>query len=333
MTSSKVKFLLMTFFLLMGCNPSAGVEEPGSSSVRAAGVHVPSTATLVLLESPRPSALSVTPPPSAPATISQLVLIPPAAATPSLTAALVLAATQPATVAPLASTPGPTPTPTLWPTVTRQRLPAETAAALQPCPQRAVPDDLLILVTQQFSLPASYVPTDLVSLQDHFSDSVTVGIENQVRQIILEPLRQIIDAMYAAGLKPSILSGYRSYDVQYLAWKWWNSQYPERVAIMSARAGYSEHQLGTTVDFGSPEIDHLFHIDFANTQEGLWLRDNAHLYGFTMSYPANAYESTGFKYEPWHFRYVGVDMSIQLHESGQILTQWQLEHLPSPCVP
>ena len=90
--------------------------------------------------------------------------------------------------------------------------------------------------------------------------------------LLLDPLRQIIDAMHAAGLKPSILSGYRSYDVQYLAWKWWNSQYPERVAIMSARAGYSEHQLGTTVDFGSPEIDHLFHVDFANTQEGLWLR-------------------------------------------------------------
>ena len=231
------------------------------------------------------------------------------------------------------TTPLPTPTPTLWPTVTRQVLPPEIAGGLLPCSQRAVPDELLLLVTQQFALPESYAPTDLVPLDDYFGDSVTVGIENQVRQIILAPLQQIIDAMYAAGLKPSILSGYRSYDVQYLAWKWWNSQYPERVAIMSARAGYSEHQLGTTVDFGSPEIDHLFHVDFANTQEGLWLRNNAHLYGFTMSYPANSYVITGFKYEPWHFRYVGVELATQLYASGQILTQWQLEHLPPPCIP
>lgn len=222
---------------------------------------------------------------------------------------------------------------TVWPTVTRQILPGEVVAGLLPCSQRVVEDSLLIVVTQQFSLPRSYVPPDLAPLSDTFPAGVTQGIESSVRLVILEPLQRMIADMQAAGMGPSILSGYRSYDEQYLAWKWWNSQYPDRVAIMSARAGYSEHQLGTTVDFGSPALNHLFHVDFAGTAEGVWLAENAHRYGFTMSYPANSYEITGFKYEPWHFRYVGAALSAQLHDHGQILTQWQLANLPPPCIP
>lgn len=340
MTTVIARFVVLAFIFLFGCTPvtrddaadSAGQSQPAVGGT-ATSTPVPPGAT--------PSLPTTLPPNTAEATPAHVAADPASASTPvgfQTTASLTPDPPTPtitpaSTSAESLSTPGPTPTPTLWPTVTRQVLPPEIAGGLLPCSQRAVPDDLSVLVTQQFALPETYAPADLVSLDDHFSDSVTVGIENQVRQIILDPLRQIIDAMHAAGLKPSILSGYRSYDVQYLAWKWWNSQYPERVAIMSARAGYSEHQLGTTVDFGSPEIDHLFHVDFANTQEGLWLRDNAHLYGFTMSYPANSYAITGFKYEPWHFRYVGIELATQLYASGQILTQWQLEHLPPPCIP
>lgn len=224
-------------------------------------------------------------------------------------------------------------TPAIWPTVTRQVLPPAVAASLSPCPERTVSDDLLVVVTQQFGLPRSFVPADLVPVSEYFSEGVTVGIESSVREAIITPLRELIEAMHAAGLAPSILSGYRSYDEQYLAWKWWNSQYPERVAIMSARAGYSEHQLGTTVDFGSPALDHLFHVDFAGTPEGLWLVENAHRFGFTMSYPADTTAITGFKYEPWHFRYVGVELSTELRSTGQILTEWQLANMPPPCIP
>lgn len=194
-------------------------------------------------------------------------------------------------------------------------------------------DDPLIFISQQFGLPKSYTPPDLVLLSEYFSAGITLGLANQVRLSIIEPLGQLINAMYAAGLKPSIISGYRSYNEQYLAWKWWNSQYPERVAIMSARPGHSEHQLGTTVDLGSPALDHLFHVDFADTPEGIWLRDNAHLYGFTMSYPADSYMVTGFKYEPWHYRYVGTDLSEHLQTTGQNFTEWQIENISPPCIP
>ena len=232
-------------------------------------------------------------------------------------------------------TPSPTtePTATYWPTVTRQILPADQAAGLVSCAQRPVTDDLLTIVTQQFTLPQNYTPSDLAPLANYFTGEVTLGQELYARAAIMEPLQQIVAEMQAAGLRPSILSAYRSYNEQALAWKWWESQYPGRVAIMSARPGASEHQLGTTIDFGSPEINHLFHVDFAQTSEGVWLAANAHRFGFTLSYPRDAYGVTGFKYEPWHFRYVGVDLATQLYNAGQILTEWQLENRPPPCIP
>ena len=226
-----------------------------------------------------------------------------------------------------------TPTATYWPTVTPQILTSEQAAGLVSCEQRTVTDDLLILATQQFSLPESYVPANLTPLSDHFSEEVTRGQTLYVQAVLIAPLQQMVEAMQAASLRPSILSAYRSYGEQETAWKWWESQYPGRVAIMSARPGNSEHQLGTTVDFGSPELNHLFHVDFAETAVGVWLTDNAYKFGFALSYPAYSYAVTGFKYEPWHYRYVGAELAEQLHHSGQILTAWQFDNLPLPCIP
>lgn len=225
------------------------------------------------------------------------------------------------------------PTATYWPTVTRQALTGAESAGLVPCQSRVVGTELLAFVTQQFSLPEFYVPADLTPLSDYFDSSVTLNQDLYLRQIVIDSLKHLLSEMNAAGLYPSIISAYRSYGEQSLAWKWWESQYPGRVAIMSARPGYSEHQLGTTVDFGSPALDNLFHVDFANTPEGVWLTNNAHRFGFTLSYPDNSYYITGFKYEPWHFRYVGTTMATELFNSGQILTSWQLENLPPPCIP
>lgn len=232
-------------------------------------------------------------------------------------------------------TPAPTvePTATYWPTVTRQVLAVDVAMGLLPCAQRGVSGELLEVVTQQFALPENYAPADLVPLSDYFASDVTRDQALFVRAAIIEPLKSMVGDMQAAGLQPSILSAYRSYQEQALAWHWWNGKYPDRVAIMSAEPGRSEHQLGTTVDFGSPELDHLFHVDFAKTAEGIWLANNAYRYGFTLSFPADSYAITGFKHEPWHFRYVGSELATQLYQAGQILTQWQLANLPVPCIP
>ncbi len=137
--------------------------------------------------------------------------------------------------------------------------------------------------------------------------------------------------MTAADLRPTIISGYRSYDQQYIAWSKWTTEVPERASLLSAPPGASEHQLGTTLDFGSPELDNEFHTYFYQTAEGAWLVENAHLYGFTLSYPREATEITQFYYEPWHYRYVGIELATQLHAAGLSLTEWQLANLPVPC--
>lgn len=332
-TSIKILFLCTIF--LAGCQTELNRNLPTLAPVAFISSATP-TAQLEIADS---SIISNSPPPPTPtatiATVQPVLEVtklptPTTDVSPSPTNTIMSTSTETPAVPSTATI---EPTATYWPTVTRQVLSAEPAAGLVPCNNRHVTDEFLTVATQQFSLPDSYAPSDLVLLSDYFSESVTLGNEIYVRAAIIGPLQQIIEDMRTIGLRPSILSAYRSYNEQVLAWRWWNSQYPGRVAIMSARPGNSEHQLGDTVDFGSPALDHLFHVDFANTAEGLWLVDNAHRYGFTLSYPADSYGITGFKYEPWHFRYIGADLATQLYNSGQILTEWQLNNLPPPCIP
>jgi D-alanyl-D-alanine carboxypeptidase len=148
----------------------------------------------------------------------------------------------------------------------------------------------------------------------------------------------MIADMQREGLAPEIISGYRSYSAQALAWRKWLESEPDRAAIISVSPGHSEHQLGTAIDFGSPELtaivggdDVEFHTYFYKTREGEWLEKHAHEYGFTLSYPLEAFEITGFYYEPWHYRYIGVDLAGELKTKGTSLTQHLLEIYPPPC--
>lgn len=202
------------------------------------------------------------------------------------------------------------------------------------------PDGLLVLVTLDYGLSRAYVPTGLVELSDYLPLSVTMGYPTELRSIAAEPLAQMIDEMLAEGLQPTIISGYRSYSTQALAWNKWQQQQPDRAAIISAHPGHSEHQLGTTVDFGTPELvkivgqeDIQFHTYFYQTAVGQWLLDNAYRFGFTLSYPREAFELTGFYYEPWHYRYVGVELATELHEQGRFLAEYLLDTRPIPCLP
>ena len=113
---------------------------------------------------------------------------------------------------------------------------------------------------------------------------------------------------------------------------------PETASILSAPPGFSEHQLGTTIDFSSHELPGIvgepeiqFHTYFYQTSEGIWLADNAHQYGFALSYPREAFELTGFYYEPWHFRYVGIELATMLYENGTFLTDYLLSQYRPPA--
>lgn len=201
-------------------------------------------------------------------------------------------------------------------------------------------DDLLALVTLDYGLSRDFAPADLVPLAGYFSPEITLGYPNEVRQIIIGPLVDMISAMKAAGLQPTIISGYRSYATQAIAWNKWLQREPDRASILSAPPGFSEHQLGTTIDFGSPELPEIvgqediqFHTYFYQTSEGMWLAENAHRFGFTLSYPREAFDLTGFYYEPWHYRYVGVELASKLKRTSSFLAEYLFENRPAPCVP
>ena len=242
-----------------------------------------------------------------------------------------------------ATEPGPPPSPTPVPTTTPSPtpLPTPSPTPLAACSERQPPDEtLLTLVDRDYALSRDYAPGDLVPLSGYFPNSITLGYPTEVREIIITPLQEMITAMQAEELRPLVVSGFRDYYAQSLAEQKWVEQYPDWAHNLSAPAGHSEHQLGTTLDFSSPDLpemvgeEHIqFHPAFAQSKEGEWLAAHAHKYGFTMSYPANRFEDTAFYYEPWHFRYVGVDLATTLYEEQQTISEYLLEEYGPPCIP
>jgi D-alanyl-D-alanine carboxypeptidase len=234
----------------------------------------------------------------------------------------------------------PTPTLTLTPSPTLFQLPISDAPIVACRKRRPAADDLLSIVTASYGLDPDFVPPDLISLGDYVSWKVAPS-DYLLRVEAAAALGQMVKAMHNAGLAPTVLSAYRGYYDQVVTYQKWLEQDPAYANQVSAQPGHSEHQLGTVIDFGSPELPGLvgdptvrFHPLFAQTSEGIWLTEHAHEYGFSLTNPPGAQPLTGLTYEPWHYRYVGVDLAIYLHESDYYLTEYLFMFLKSlPCIP
>ncbi len=119
------------------------------------------------------------------------------------------------------------------------------------------------------------------------------------------------------GISLFIVSGFRSYDDQDVIYNRYVSQDGKAEADRySARPGHSEHQTGYAFDLNSLEEY------FADTPEGIWLAENCHKYGFIIRYPKGKEHITGYMYEPWHVRYLGVDIATSVYESGLTLEEY-----------
>ncbi len=112
-------------------------------------------------------------------------------------------------------------------------------------------------------------------------------------------------------------SGYRDYDFQVKCYESIVSAYGKEYAdTYSARPGYSEHQTGYTIDCNT------INDEFGETEEGKWLADNCHKYGFIIRYPKGKENITGYAYESWHIRYVGVEHATAMYEQGLTLEEY-----------
>lgn len=167
-----------------------------------------------------------------------------------------------------------------------------------------------VVVNKQRPLnPVSYAPTDLVT--------VPVAHDNPavMRKVAAAALVQMFAAGKAEGAGGmQVQSSYRSYPVQVRVYNGWVSSLGVRQAdIQSARPGFSEHQTGMAVDISSVPLKCTLGSCFGQTPQGKWLAANAYRFGYLLRYPADKTQITGYEYEPWHFRYIGVSLATEMH--------------------
>jgi D-alanyl-D-alanine carboxypeptidase len=182
-------------------------------------------------------------------------------------------------------------------------------------------DDLTVLVDREHQLPPDYAPRDLVSVEAY---GVPVyGDEMLLRREAAEQLGRMTRAANAAGEEILVSSAYRSFAQQGTAFARLVSIYGvERARWTSAPPGQSQHQLGTAVDFTNSYVGYEIHKSFGRTTASTWLMEHAPEYGFVLSYPNHKETKTGYRWEPWHYRYIGTENARRMRESGATLQEF-----------
>ena len=194
----------------------------------------------------------------------------------------------------------------------------------------------VVINKQRQISPLRYKPENLV-----FPAFPRPKVQNpfglQLREEAAFATVELAAAMRAVGRGTLILnSGFRTYNTQKALYERTKATRGLAVAEkLSARPGHSEHQLGLAADFSARGQGCVILTCFGNTEAGRWLEDNAHTYGFILRYPKGYRSITGFQYEPWHFRYVGVELSKEMRTKGiKTLEEfWELESAPDYATP
>jgi D-alanyl-D-alanine carboxypeptidase len=210
-------------------------------------------------------------------------------------------------------------------------VPAAGVALGSPTPAPAcAPSDILFLVDKDHALPPDYAPPDLVTVR---APDASPGAPTtvQLRKVAADAMTQMLTDARAQSINLLAQSGYRSYEYQAQVYGNEVQTFGQTQADReSARPGHSEHQLGLAMDFTTRALGYDLNNSFAATPEGRWLAQNAARYGFVLSYPQDKEAITGYTYEPWHYRYIGVDAAQKFLASGLALNQWLGQH-QQPC--
>lgn len=173
--------------------------------------------------------------------------------------------------------------------------------------------------------PKKYVPAGLK----------TMDVPHAYTPVLRKDAARAYLKMYRAAAKKGLglvlQSGYRSYASQVSVYNGWVASIGKKAAdLQSARPGYSEHQTGLSVDIASATAGCTIQSCFAGTPEGKWLKRNAWKFGWHLRYPKGKTDITGYKYEPWHWRYVGVDLAAELNLTPKITLEEFFGLPPAP---
>ena len=197
-------------------------------------------------------------------------------------------------------------------------------------PINTVDDNLLLLVNKTHPLGKDYWPEDLVTVS-RTVDGVGNSDTKKMRKVAAEAVEKMMADALEQGIDIRVRTGFRSYDYQTNLFNSYASKNGEAEANkFSARPGESEHQTGYACDLGGKTEGYALSYQFGNTAEGKWVYEHCSEYGFilrfidgkTVNGVREPGEITGYVYEPWHIRYVGVDAATEIYERGICLEEY-----------
>lgn len=168
----------------------------------------------------------------------------------------------------------------------------------------------ITLVNPKFYLLDNYTPSDLIIVKQF--DHIKRDNEMQISSSITDAYRRLVDFVYINNQQLILYSAYRSYDYQKTLYKIDNPY--------TAKPGHSEHQTGFAVDVSN--FYYGLSSNLNNSELFKLLSENAHLFGFILRYPENKEKLTGYPFEPWHYRYVGEEISKTIYQEDLCLEEY-----------
>jgi D-alanyl-D-alanine carboxypeptidase len=177
-------------------------------------------------------------------------------------------------------------------------------------------EELLQKYSKVYFLNEHYVPEKLSSIEKTYM--YDESRDHQLHSTVIPYFKKLVDAAKADGVDLWVVSSYRSFETQAQLKGAYTITYGSGANAFSADQGFSEHQLGTTIDFTTKGLGGGL-SGFGDSSAFTWLMENAHEYGFTLSYSEN---NSYYVFEPWHWRFVGEDLADDLHRDNATFYDW-----------
>ena len=196
---------------------------------------------------------------------------------------------------------------------------------------KIVDDNYTILVNRTHPLAQAYKPDDMVTVKYVVSGVGKKGETDQLRKVAAEAFEQMVEAAAEDGINIKMRTGFRSYeyqrdrlyDVEVKNNKGKGMSEEKAIAEAdkaTARPGHSEHQTGLALDVGGESEKYALSYNFGETKEGKWVAEHCHEYGFIIRYVDGTKKEpgklTGYVFEPWHIRYLGVEAATEMYQQG-----------------
>ena len=185
--------------------------------------------------------------------------------------------------------------------------------------------DVTVLVNKEHILDKDYVPLEMYIVdenENNFHQFKDASLKPMLRSDIKEYVDKLINDAQGLGLPIIVDSGYRSYNYQQVVLDALIKEKGDEAFKLVALPGASEHQTGLAIDFAYYE-NGIYNDDVKeNDKEAIWLKNNAWKYGFILRYPKGKEDVTGYNFEPWHFRFVGLKLAKYLFKNDLTLEEY-----------